>query len=522
MPIDPPAFSSIVPAPFRLRRWWLLLLAFWAAGAGVLLSGQLADIRSQSIQIAAEGARNMFRRVVLTRSWNASHGGIYVPVSERTQPNPYLPLERRDVTTTDGQKLTLVNPAYMTRLIAEMAESDTGAVFRLTSLRPIRPENAADAWETQSLKAFEAGANEVLSIEPTDHGDHLRYMAPLLVEKPCMSCHASQGYRIGDVRGGISVSQLYEPIVAATAPGIRKAQLTYAAVFAVTAALGWLLLELLRKRWLDLARNIRELETTRGELVQSEKMASLGRMVVGFAHEINTPIGVAVGAVSHNEESLARIDTMLGQEEVSEEALRAEIGALHQGGAMALANLSRAAKLVQSFKRTSTDQTSEQIRAFDMKELIQDVLFALAGTLKRLPIEVSVHCADALRLDGMPGVVQQLLTNLVMNAVQHAFDEGRRMGKIDIRVELVRNEVLLTFSDTGKGMEADQLARIFEPFYTTRRSEGGSGLGLYICYNIVTAQLGGTILCRSQPGAGCRFVIRFPAHLAADIERTQA
>jgi len=519
MPTTSPHASTVaVPLIFRQRRWWLVLLALWASGAWLLLTAHVADIREQSLQIATEGARNMFRMVVLTRSWNASHGGIYVPVTPKTPPNPYLPLARRDVTTSDGQTLTLINPAYMTRLIGEMAESDSGSIFRLTSLRPVRPENAADPWERQSLEAFESGTKEVVSIEPGEHENLLRYMAPLLVEKPCMACHARQGYRVGDIRGGISVSQRFGSIEAAMAASIQQTQLSYVAVFGMTATLGWLLLELLRRRWLELAGNIQELKATRGVLVQSEKMASLGRMVAGFAHELNTPVGVAVGAVSHNDEALVRIEKMLSEEEVSEEMLRLELTGLRESGALALANLRRAARLVQGFKRTSVDQTSEQIRTFNMKELISDVLFALHSTLKKLPIQVAVQCPDALELTGMPGLLQQLLTNLVMNAILHAFDDGNRPGRIDIQVSPTATDVRLEFSDNGKGMDTNQLSRIFEPFYTTRRGEGGSGLGLYICYNIVTTQLGGTILCHSQPEAGCRFDIHFAIRMNSKEE----
>ncbi len=510
-----------VPGIVRQRRWWLLLLAVWATAVGLALQAHMADIRAQSVQVATEGARNMFRMVVLTRSWNASHGGVYVPVTPRTLPNPYLDIARRDVTTTDGQSLTLINPAYMTRLIAEMAESDSGAIFRLTSLLPVRKENAPDPWEQAALQSFEAGTKEVIAVVPGEGGSQLRYMAPLLVQKACMQCHARQGYRVGDVRGGISVSQRYAPIEAATQTGIRQSQVTYAVVFALVAALGWLLLELLRRRWLDLDRNIRELEDTRGELVQSEKMASLGRMVAGFAHEINTPVGVAVGAVSHNEDALTRIGNMLSEEEVSEEDLRGELDGLRQSSALALANLRRAASLVQSFKRTSIDQTSEQIRTFDMKELISDVLFALQGNLKRLPVTIDVDCPDALVLEGAPGLIEQLITNLVMNAVQHAFEDGQRAGTIRIRVRRDSDDVHLEFSDDGVGMEADQMARIFEPFYTTRRGQGGSGLGLYICYSIVTTRLKGTIQCYGQVPTGCRFDVHFPANLVDTAEQAK-
>ena len=503
--------AKAVPRLVRQRRWWVLLFLLWGMAVWMALATHITDIRAQSNRIATEGARNMFRMVVLTRSWNSSHGGVYVPVTPKTQPNPYLDVARRDVTTTDGQALTLVNPAYMTRLIAEMAESDSGAIFRLTSLRPVRPQNAPDDWERAALLSFESGNKETVAVTQGDSNEQLRYMAPLLVQQSCMSCHARQGYKVGDVRGGISVSQRYAPIEAATRAGVQQSQLTYGAVFVMVTVLGWLLLELLRRRWLDLDGKIYELQTTREELVQSEKMASLGRMVAGFAHEINTPVGVAVGAVSHNEDALDRISTLLSQEEVSEEALREELDGVRQSSALAMANLRRAANLVQSFKRTSIDQTSEHARVFEMKELINDVLFALQGTLKRLPITVTVDCPDAMRIDGVPGLIEQLLTNLVMNAVQHAFCDGQRAGNIRIRVERDGANVHLEFADDGVGMDEAQIARIFEPFYTTRRGQGGSGLGLYICYTIVTARLGGSIECHGQPQAGCRFDVRFSA-----------
>jgi two-component system NtrC family sensor kinase len=506
--------DSSIPVLIRKRRWWLVLLVFWAAAVGLTLQSHTADIRQHSIQVATEGARNMFRMVVLARGWNASHGGVYVPVTSKTPPNADLKSARRDVMTTDGVALTLINPAYMTRLIAAMAQSDSGAVFRLTSLNPMRMENAPDAWERGALLAFEAGSRELLHIETTAQGDLLRYMAPLPVEQDCMQCHAHQGYKVGDIRGGISVSQRYEPIAAHTRASIRQVVLTYGTVFCLVAALGWLLLELLRTRWFDLAGKVRELEDTRGELVQSEKMASLGRMVVGFAHEINTPIGVAVGAVSQHEETLAHISQMLSQDEVSEEALRAELDSLRQGGALALSNLRRAANLVQSFKRTSIDQASELVRPFVMKELISDVLFTLQNILKRLPIQIMVDCPPDLKLNGVPGLLEQLLTNLVMNAVQHAFDGGQSAGTIGLTVTREVDTVCIQFADDGAGISAAQIGHIFEPFYTTRRGEGGSGLGLYICYNIVTVKLGGTIQCESRQGGGCRFDIRFPAHFA--------
>jgi signal transduction histidine kinase len=177
---------------------------------------------------------------------------------------------------------------------------------------------------------------------------------------------------------------------------------------------------------------------------------------------------------------------------------------------------------VQSFKRTSVDQGSEQVRPFDVRELIDDVLFALNSQLKKMPVEVQVDCAPGLRLLGKPGLVQQLLTNLLLNAMVHGFEGGKQAGKITLQAACSDGNLHLVFSDDGRGIAPEVLGHIFEPFYTTRRGAGGSGLGLYICYNIVATQLGGSIQCRSVLQQGCRFDIRFPATLAEQDKQVPA
>lgn len=502
---------SNMPTWVRQRHWWLVLLALWAAAVGLTWRSHVTDIRRQSLEVASEGARNIFRMAVLARSWNASHGGVYVPVTPHFQPNPYLLHGQRDVTTTDGQQLTLVNPYHMSRLIAEMAQLDTGAVFRLTSRKPMRPDNAPDAWENKSLEAFERGVKETVGIEETPQGEMLRYMAPLRTEVECLACHAHQGHQLGDIRGGMSVSQLYAPIETYTQASIRQSMLTYLGVFLLVSAAGAVALEMLRRRWMELGDKIFELSETRSELVQSEKMASLGRMVAGFAHEINTPVGVAVGAVSQNEEGLRRIDALLTTDEVDEAQLRSELDGLREGGALALSNLQRAARLVQSFKRTSTDQTSEEPRVLVVRELFTDVLFTLHNVLKRLPIQTHVECEPNLKIHGPAGLLEQVITNLVLNAVQHAFDNGARSGNVTLRASRSGNQLVMQCEDDGCGMPADQAQRVFEPFYTTRRGQGGTGLGLYVCYQIASTQLGGTLHCTSTPGKGSLFEMRFDA-----------
>lgn len=252
------------------------------------------------------------------------------------------------------------------------------------------------------------------------------------------------------------------------------------------------------------------LQEERQRAIETEKMASLGRMVAGFAHEVNTPVGVAVGAISHTQQMVGELSEMLLQDEVSEDALNDRLTMLDESSALALANLQRAAELVRSFKRTAVDQTSDAERDFDLAELIDDVLLNLSPLFRRTTIRFVVNCPARLGLRGAPGALTQVLTNLCMNAWTHAFADGSQQGTVRIDAEVRGDEVSIRFTDDGCGMTAESSGKIFEPFFTTRRNSGGSGLGLYIAYNLITQQLDGTVECQSELGKGTEFIIRFP------------
>ena len=205
---------------------------------GVLLFGTLLALEWRLIDrtvaaIARERGAALFSLIETTREWNAMHGGVYVVVDETTRPNPWLKHPARDLQTSDGVRLTMVNPAYMTRQIADLALHADGARLHITSLKPIRPENRADDWEAEALARFEAGVREVLALVEggeQGRGPVHRYMAPLLVREPCLQCHAEQGYVLGDIRGGISVTMPAEVLIA------RRDQLRTRAVFAYVLA----------------------------------------------------------------------------------------------------------------------------------------------------------------------------------------------------------------------------------------------------------------------------------------------
>ncbi|MCK7593301.1 ATP-binding protein [Pseudomarimonas salicorniae] len=260
---------------------------------------------------------------------------------------------------------------------------------------------------------------------------------------------------------------------------------------------------------LDLQEALASLRQTQTQLVESEKLAALGGLVAGVAHEINTPIGVCVTVASHLEESVLRMQRAY-REGIRRSELEAFLEESHQAAEIINGNLRRAADLVRSFKQVAVDQGSEERRQFEAANYLAEVLRSVGPELRRQRIAVELDCPPGILLDSYPGVLAQIVTNLAINSRQHAFDGTSDAPRIQVRGRLEDGQFVMHFEDNGRGMTEEVRQHIFEPFFTTRRGSGGSGLGLHIVYNQVTKQLRGQISCDSEPGVGTRFVLRMP------------
>lgn len=182
-----------------------IVIAIWLIFIAGLAWWNIAQEKLFHLQVNLETARSFYNLIITTREWNARSGGVYVPISDEVQPNPYLDIPNRDITTMNGANLTTVNPAYMTRMISELAESEEGVNFRLVSLNPIRPQNMAEDWERQALTQFEEHKQgEYYFLDNSTKIFY--YMAPLITHESCIKCHGKQGYKVGDIRGGLVVS----------------------------------------------------------------------------------------------------------------------------------------------------------------------------------------------------------------------------------------------------------------------------------------------------------------------------
>lgn len=258
---------------------------------------------------------------------------------------------------------------------------------------------------------------------------------------------------------------------------------------------------------LGLSQALERLHTTQDQLVESEKMAALGGLVAGVAHEINTPLGICVTMASHLDQQVAGLRSAY-ERGIKRTDLERFLEDSEQSARLIQSNLDRATGLVRSFKQVAVDQSTEGRRRFHLAGYLTEVLTSLGPQLKRSKIRASIHGERTIEIDSYPGVFAQIITTLTMNAVVHAFgDDG---GEITIDLERRGPMLEMVFADNGRGMSDEVRQRVFDPFFTTRRGQGGSGLGLHITYNQVTRQLGGSIRCESGPGEGTRFVLLVP------------
>ncbi|CAO3440628.1 PAS-domain containing protein [Azospirillum endophyticum] len=256
-------------------------------------------------------------------------------------------------------------------------------------------------------------------------------------------------------------------------------------------------------------RALQDLKEAQVQLIQAEKMAALGSLVAGVTHEINTPVGIALTGASLLAEKTRALRHLFEAGALRRGDFAEFIDIADEATQLMLLNVERATRLIQSFKQIAVDQASEERRVFELNHYIHEILRSLGMRLRRSGHSIAVHCPDDLTLDSYPGVFGQILTNFVINSLLHGYGPGVR-GRLTVTVTVAGGEVELVYADDGRGIPADMHGKVFEPFFTTSRDRGGSGLGLNIVYTLVTRTLRGRLRLDSAPGAGTAFTLRFP------------
>jgi signal transduction histidine kinase len=253
-----------------------------------------------------------------------------------------------------------------------------------------------------------------------------------------------------------------------------------------------------------------ELRNTQKNLIQAEKLAALGGLVAGIAHEVNNPVGISLTVASSFASRCERFSAELKAPPLRRSSLDEFVEKSHAAAGQLVANLQRAAELIQSFKQVAVDRSHVECREFDLAEATDQIVASVRPALKKLPLTLVVDVPKGISMNSYPGSYGQVLTNLFLNTVVHAYPDGRT-GTLMVRARPVgANDVEITVADDGVGMSEEVRTRAFDPFFTTRRNHGGTGLGLHVIFNIVTQSLGGRLVLESAPGHGTTFRIRIP------------
>ncbi len=259
----------------------------------------------------------------------------------------------------------------------------------------------------------------------------------------------------------------------------------------------------------ELLEALLALRSAQDELEQNQSLASLGALVSSITHEINTPLGVGLTASSHMSSTVDELEEKFHKGKLSKSDLNRFFLMAKECAELVHVNLSRASSLISSFKRVAVDKSSEQIREFELAAYCKDIVLSLSPRLRSVQVEPALRYDDDLMMKTYAGAFAQVIINMIMNSLYHAFNE---IDKPEITIEFKRRGDMVEFiySDNGVGIDADTVQHIFDPFFTTKRNSGGSGLGLSIVHNIVTNKLGGSIECTSSPGRGAVFVLNLP------------
>ena len=470
-----------------------LLLAFWTVALGGLLVWSNYRGTRYLQALLREQGRAFFQEIVSVREWNAGHGGVYVPVTEATRPNPYLLDDSaRDLETTDGRKLTRINPAYMTRQIAGIAAGNDKVGFHITSLNPIRPANKADEWERVALESFARGEKEHGELLVGESRSTYRYMAPVYVKPPCLACHEAQGYSLRDVRGGISVTLAAGEFVSAKERDAFNHALGYGGIWLVgfLGISGGFVAVLRKKRVAEEASRLKD------------------EFLANISHELRTPLNGIMGMTE------LTMDTELtGEQRSNLEMVRiSSLKLLH------LLND------ILDFSKMEAGRFRLGKAVFDPREVAAHVVRRMDGQARQKGLDLRFGAVSGLplRVVGDELRVNQVLTNLLDNAVKFT-----RQGVVELRVELAEgggekgeHRIHFSVSDTGMGIPGHKLNMIFDSFTqadgSLSRSHGGTGLGLAIVKRLVDL-MGGEVWVESEEGKGSvfHFIAVFGAVLVA-------
>lgn len=468
----PPNPKQAQPIPWGRIGWTLAVV--WTLVVAASIAWNFFQHKSENLSIARHVAQTIYDRDILYRRWAAVHGGVYVPATPQSPPTPYLAhVPERDLKTPSGRVLTLLNPAYMTRQVYAYAKEAGQVPGHLTSLKPIRPENAPDPWEEKALKAFADGTTEVYTVTEVDGQPYMRLMRPFATEESCLRCHAQQGYKIGDVRGGVSVAVPMGPIMAEHS--------MYPVVF------GHLALWLLGVTGIFIGA--RQLSRSTAERIRAQEEANkeLESFSYSVSHDLRAPLR-AIQGFSHM--LLADHTDMLDAE--GQRRLN-----------IIIANTKKMGQLIDdllAFSRLGRQVL--KVAAVDMEAMVKNVVAELRESAAGRNVQWNLRPLPPALAD--ESLMQQVWMNLLANALK--FTGPKETAVIEVGCMKERDQDVFYVKDNGVGFDMTYVDKLFGVFERLHRAEDfeGTGVGLALVKRIIERH-GGRIRAEGKVDEGASF-----------------
>jgi len=475
-----------------LFRFAIVLLLIWTLVIGISLIWSVRHHNSATRELAKNEARIAFNRDLSIRVWASTHGGVYVPTNERTPPSPYLAhIPDRDITTPSGKKLTLMNPAYLLRQMMSDASDKYGPRGHITSLKPLNPINAPDEWERVALLKFQDGEREVLEFIEDDSGHYLRLMRPLLTQKSCLKCHGHQGYKEGDIRGGVGVTVNMAPYLRLRDQGTSSDAIFHGGIWILgVAGIGFGLRQA-RRRILENQKAEEKLLLTRQELMASKRLAAIGELAAGVSHEVLNPLNII------------SIHVQLFKNKFKDDP---ELKSFYD---KVRHEIERIQKITEGLYKFS-GKNKFKLEKVKVPEIMGEVISLIEQDFTMANISIkSKPCEAPCMIWADKNQIRQALLNLVNNA-KYSMPGGGEL-RINSVCRNVKGEsfIEIKVSDTGTGIKQEHLERLFDPFFTTKDVGEGAGMGLPVVHGIIESH-GGTISGKNNDGKGASFTIRLP------------